>query len=70
MFTIFPKGIYFAAGSPQTELRYLEFSSGSISRIAPLPGMPHADVSADERWALYPSPAMSDTNLMKVENFR
>jgi Tol biopolymer transport system component/DNA-binding winged helix-turn-helix (wHTH) protein len=70
MFTIFPKGIYFAAGSPQTELRYLEFSSGSISRIAPLPGMPHADVSPDERWALYPSLAMSDTNLIKVENFR
>ena len=69
LFTVFPKGIYFAAGSPKVELRYLEFTTGSVRTIAALPGMPHADVSSDEHWALYPQPAMSDTNLMVVENF-
>jgi Tol biopolymer transport system component len=70
LFTVFPKGIYFAASSPQAELRYLEFATGSIRVVAPLPGIPHADVSSDEQWALYPRPTMSDTNLMVVENFR
>jgi hypothetical protein len=70
LFTVFPKGIYFAASSPQSELRYLEFATGSIRVVAPLPGIPHADVSSDEQWALYPRPTMSDTNLMVVENFR
>ena len=70
LFTVFSKGIYFAAGSPQAKLRYLEFATGSVRDIAPLPGMPEADVSSDEHWALYPQPTMSDTNLMVVENFR
>lgn len=70
LFTVFPNGIYFATGSPQPELRYLEFATGSVRVVASLPGMPHADVSSDEHWALYPQPAMSDTNLSVVENFR
>jgi hypothetical protein len=67
LFTVFPDGIYFAAGFPQAELRYLQFATGSVHAIAPLPGMPHADVSPDEHWALYPQLSMSDTNLMVVE---
>jgi len=70
LFTVFPKGIYFATGAPEAELRYVEFATGSIRVITPLSGMSHADVSSDEHWALYPQPAMSDTNLMVVENFR
>jgi Tol biopolymer transport system component/DNA-binding winged helix-turn-helix (wHTH) protein len=70
LFTIFPHGLYFAMGSPRTELRYLEFADHSISRVAALPGLPHADVSKDESWALYPKLEMSDTNLLVVDNFR
>jgi hypothetical protein len=70
IFTVFPNGIYFAAGFPDAELRYLKFATGSVRAIAPLPGMPYADVSSDERWALYPQPAMSATNLLVVQNFR
>jgi Tol biopolymer transport system component len=70
LFTVFAKGIYFAAGFPHTELRYLDFETNSIRVISPLPGVPYADVSSDEHWALYPQAAMSDTNLMVVENFR
>ncbi len=70
LFTVFSKGIYFATGSPQAKLDYLDFATGSIRAIATLPGIPQADVSSDERWALYPQPTMSDTNLMVVENFR
>lgn len=67
---VFPKGIYFASGSLQADLRYLEFATGRVRVIAPLHGLPDIDVSSDEHWVLYPQPAMSDTNLMVVENFR
>jgi Tol biopolymer transport system component len=70
LFSGFTKGIYFTAGSPQAELRYLEFATNSVRSIVRLPGMPYADVSSDERWALYSQPTMSDANLMMVENFR
>lgn len=68
-FTMFSKGMYIVGGSPQAELRYLDFASGSIRVIAPMPGLPQADVSPDQRSALYAQPAMSDTDLMVVENF-
>jgi Tol biopolymer transport system component len=70
LFTVFAKGVYFAAGSSQVELRYLEFATNSIHVIGALPGLPHADISADERWALYPQPAFRDTNLLVASNFR
>jgi hypothetical protein len=70
LFTITQKGIYFAAGIPTAELRYLNFATGAIRRIAPLSGFAHADVSTDERWALYPRGGTSSRNLMLVENFR
>jgi Tol biopolymer transport system component/DNA-binding winged helix-turn-helix (wHTH) protein len=70
LFSGFAKGIYFTAGSPQAELRYLEFATGSVHAIVLLPGMPYADVSPDERWALYSQPAMSDATLVVAENFR
>jgi Tol biopolymer transport system component len=70
LFTMTPKGIYFAAGTPTPELRYLDFASGKVRGIAPLGDFAHADVSPDERWVFYPQPAAPSTNLMLVENFR
>jgi hypothetical protein len=55
IFTVFANGVYSATGSPQPELRYLEFATGSVRVIAPLPGMPHADLSSDENWLCIPS---------------
>jgi hypothetical protein len=70
LFTVFDNSIYFAAGTPRAQLRRLDLTSGSIHVIAPIPGAPHADISPDRRWALYPKLRRSDTNLMVVENFQ
>lgn len=66
---VFLKGLYFATGSRQTELRYLEFATGDVRVITPLRGLPDVDVSSDEHWVLYPQLSISDTNLMVAENF-
>ncbi len=70
LFTVFERGIYFAAGAPQPELRYLDFATGSVRSIAPLNGFAHADVSPDEQWAVYPQYVTNNASLMLVENFR
>jgi len=70
LFTVTEEGIYFAAGGPSLELRYLNFATSSIRNVAPLGNFAHADVSADERWALYPQSGPFSMNLMLVENFR
>lgn len=70
LFTVTRGGIYFAAGAPALQLRYLDFLTASVRTIAPLDGFAHADVSPDERWALYPRVVLSDTNLMLAENVR
>jgi hypothetical protein len=70
LFTITAKGIYFAAGGRALELRYFNFANSSVRVIAPLGNFAHADVSADERWALFPRAGTSDRNLMLVANFR
>ena len=70
-FTVTKKGIYFAAGSPALELRYLNFKNGSIRTVAPLASLfAYADVSADERWVVYPRFGSTGANLMLAENFR
>jgi Tol biopolymer transport system component len=70
LFSVTPRGIYFASGSPVMELRYLSFATGSVRSIAPIDGIAHADVSQDERWALYPKVEPTTSNIMLVENFR
>jgi Tol biopolymer transport system component/DNA-binding winged helix-turn-helix (wHTH) protein len=70
LFTIFPHGLYFSRGSPNLELQYLAFADHSISKVTALPGMPHADISRDESWVLYPKLAMTDTNMLVVDNFK
>jgi Tol biopolymer transport system component/DNA-binding winged helix-turn-helix (wHTH) protein len=68
LYTVTQNGIYFAAGRPVPELRYLDFRTGSVRTIAPLSLFAQADVSTDERWVQYPQVGTSDTNLMLVEN--
>jgi len=70
LYTVSLKGIYFAAGAPVRELRYLEFRTGSVRPIAPLSTFAQADVSADERWVEYPQLGVDSANLMLVENPR
>jgi Tol biopolymer transport system component/DNA-binding winged helix-turn-helix (wHTH) protein len=70
LYTVTQNGIYFAAGRPVPELRYVDFRTGSVQTIAPLSLFAQADVSTDERWAQYPQVGTSDTNLMLVENLR
>ncbi len=70
LYTVTQRGIYFGAGAPTTELRRLDFATGSIQTIAPLGSFAHADVSADERWALYPQVEISGMNIMLAENLR
>jgi Tol biopolymer transport system component/DNA-binding winged helix-turn-helix (wHTH) protein len=70
LFTVAKDGIYYASGDPVPELRYLHFATGSTRKIALLSIFAHADVSADERWAFYPSPGNPSANLMVVDSFR
>jgi Tol biopolymer transport system component/DNA-binding winged helix-turn-helix (wHTH) protein len=70
LYTITAKGIYFAARDHELELRYLNFAKGSVQRIGLLGTFAHADVSPDERWALYPEPGNTGNNLILAENFR
>jgi Tol biopolymer transport system component/DNA-binding winged helix-turn-helix (wHTH) protein len=70
LYTITQKGIYFAARDPELELRYLNFANGSVHSIGRLGTFAHADVSSDERWALYPEPGNTGNNLMLSDNFR
>ena len=69
-YTVTKKGIYFAAGVPVPELRYLDSLTGSVRAIAPLSGFAQADVSPDERWAEYPQTGGLSASLMLVENMR
>jgi Tol biopolymer transport system component len=70
LYTVTQKGIYFAAGGPVPELRYLDFLTDQVRAIAPLSHFAQADVSPDERWAEFPQVENSSTNLMVVENLR
>jgi Tol biopolymer transport system component len=70
LYTVTQNGIYYCAGGPVPELRYLDFLAGSVRAIAPLNQFGQADVSSDERWAEYPQVENSSTNLMLVENLR
>jgi Tol biopolymer transport system component/DNA-binding winged helix-turn-helix (wHTH) protein len=70
LYTVTQKGIYFCAGVPIPELRYLDFLTGRVRAIAPLSVFAQADVSPDERWAEYPQVGISSTNLMLAENLR
>lgn len=70
LYTVTEKGIYFCAGTPVPELRYLDFLTGSVRRIAPLSLYAQADVSPDERWVEYPQTGDSGSTLMLVENLR
>ena len=69
---MFPGGMYFIAGFQQPKLEYLQFATGRVRTVAPLPPSAHleADVSPNERWTFFAEPGLSDTNLMVVENFR
>jgi hypothetical protein len=70
LYTVTQKGIYFAAGAPMPELRYLDFRTGSARTLANLSFFAQADVSSDEHWAEFPQPGNSGANLMLVENLR
>ncbi len=68
VFRVLARGIYFSAGDPRPQLRYLDFASGAIRVVAPIRGFPDADVSPDESWAVYPQYRRSDTNLTVVQD--
>jgi Tol biopolymer transport system component len=71
MFTITEHGFFFGALiGTQRELRFFDFATNSVRIVAPLSNWGYADVSPDERWAVYPRSEYWGTNIMLVENFR
>lgn len=72
IFTPTERGIYFAGGPAASELRFLDFRTGSVSVVASLntPDGGNAFISPDGHSALFFRQERADTNLMLVENFR